>query len=330
MSDFYFIFYVVGPFYHNTMKQTFKYLPEGTNIIVMTPTPELIQNIKVDFNLIVLDTESLLDDFGRENESVIKDVEEEVYSKKFINNRANNIKFNLKTHRYVLPWLAERGITKFAILDADCLINFHNDLKGHLNHLEETYNSESVIFGPIMEGWSINTQDAYSLFKDLLIECDLDPKFILNLGDTITVFDSWLRGFWFHKVEHVNKYFEVWNKAVKLCHENNHPSLQTSNWVVEDIWLLGIVTEAFRHNYSMNVKDTIFGGRRLVTHIYHPENDHFSLHHEYLYQTMFNLRKADTRKEFYEINKEQLQHFYEQQNGIPRDRLKEVIYDWPY
>jgi hypothetical protein len=76
------------------------------------------------------------------------------------------------------------------------------------------------------------------------------------------------------------------------------------------------------------IEDIVFDGKRLVKHIYHPENDYFGLHHSYLYSNMYKLKSASSRQEFFEINKEDLITFYENQNGVPRERMEEVIYDY--
>ena len=47
MKDFYFIFHPVGPQFINTMLVTFKYIPKDCNVVIMTPTPQLLKDINL-------------------------------------------------------------------------------------------------------------------------------------------------------------------------------------------------------------------------------------------------------------------------------------------
>lgn len=58
------------------------------------------------------------------------------------------------------------------------------------------------------------------------------------------------------------------------------------------------------------------------------ENYFFSLHHNYLYKQMYKLQIANSREEFFRINKESMISFYTKQNGISEQRIAEVIYDY--
>jgi len=51
------------------------------------------------------------------------------------------------------------------------------------------------------------------------------------------------------------------------------------------------------------------------------------LHHQ-LYTVDYGLKTAANRKEFFEINKDNLIKFYGNQNGIDAHRISEVIYDY--
>jgi hypothetical protein len=43
---------------------------------------------------------------------------------------------------------------------------------------------------------------------------------------------------------------------------------------------------------------------------------------------MYKLEIANSRKEFFEKNKESLIEFYKNQNGIVEEKISEVIYDY--
>ena len=137
MKDFYFVFYPIGPQFIKTLTVTFKYLPKEANVVVMTSTPEVLKNMDVDFNLTVLDIDDIVDDFSKQYEPVVKETDDEKFIQQLKENIKNNIRFPYGKHRYIIPWLLERNITKFVILDCDCLINYHGELESVFNHFEK-------------------------------------------------------------------------------------------------------------------------------------------------------------------------------------------------
>jgi hypothetical protein len=136
-------------------------------------------------------------------------------------------------------------------------------------------------------------------------------------------FDGWLRGFWFEDINLLKKYFNLWDGIIKKSHELKTQTLYGNPWTVPDEWITSIIGSIFNKLYKVEIQDY-----RLVKHIYHPENDFFSLHHHYLYKHMYKLQTANSRKGFFNINEEALISFYTKQNGISEERIPEVIYDY--
>jgi len=322
MSDFYFVYYPVGPQFIKTMMVTFKYIPENVNVIVMTPTPELLKDIDVKFNLIVVDSNNIIDDFSREYEPVIKEVNDEIYIQKLIKNYQEKIRFSSSTQRYILPWLIERGITKFALLDSDCLINFNNEFKDMYNEMKNKYGSKNVLFGPIMSCGVPNLSEI-SYTKDIFEKEGIDWEIIEGFEFPSITLDGWLRGFWFNDVNLLKKYFNLWDGTIKKAHKINSSTLHGNIWTVPDEWITSMIGSLFSKLYDVETNDF-----RIVKHIYHPENDFFSLHHEFLYRNMYKLEITNTREEFFEKNKDTLVEFYKNQNNIPEEKISEVIYDY--
>jgi hypothetical protein len=105
-----------------------------------------------------------------------------------------------------------------------------------------------------------------------------------------------------------------------------------SNHIVSDEWLHGLVSYILSKAKNVKIDDLFFHGNRIVKHIYHPENYYFYLHHG-LYsspveQGGYGLEQFEFRNEFIEKNKDKLIKFFENQNGIPKERINEVIHDW--
>lgn len=322
MSDFYFIYYPVGPQFIKTMMVTFKYIPENTNVIVMTPTPELLKDIEVKFNLIIVDSNEIIDDFSREYEPIIKETDDELYIQKLIKNYQEKVRFSSSTHRYILPWLIERGISKFALLDADCLINFNNELIHNYNEIKNKYDGKNVLFGPIMS-CGVHGLNEISYTKEIFEKEGIDWSIIEEFEFPAITLDGWLRGFWFSDINLLRKYFNLWDGIIKKSHELNRPTLSGNVWTVPDEWITSMIGSIFNKLYNVQTYDC-----RIVKHIYHPENDFFSLHHSFLYQDMYKLKIAKSREEFFEINKESLITFYKNQNGVSEEKISEVIYDY--
>jgi hypothetical protein len=327
MKDFYFIFYPVGPQFIKTMMINFAKIPQDCNVVVMTPTPELLKDVKVDFNLIVLDSEDLIDDFTRKTDSVIKETDHDLYIQKLEHNLNNNVRFCDITNRWIMPWLVKNNITKFAIINCDCLINFDGELRNVYDHIAKTYENRNVLFGPVMHH-HYDKQRYYDVYGEVFENNGVSKEYVKELEVPIRVFDGWMRGFWFQDVRLVELYFKLWDGLIKLCYEIDSHDLKMSRWIVTDEWATAFIGEMMAKSEGVEIEDIMYDSKRLVRHIYHPENDYFSLHHGSLYVDGYGMKTAKNRKEFFEINKNQIIHFYANQNGIPQERIKEVIFDY--
>ena len=331
LSDFYFIFFPIGNDFIQTMLCTFKYVPQNCNIIVITPHCDLIKDVNVSFNLIVLNIDDLRDDWSKKNEIVIYGKNSEKYINKVFENQKKGIKFPYGLHRYIIPWLANKNITKFAILDADCLINYNNELEFVFNSLSEYCGNDQYSFGPTMS-ISSNKKEYLTLSKDVLNEHGIDVNVINNMPEKYYCFDGYLRGFWFNNVSDVMLFYYLWDGILKKSYDLNSSYINQNYTAVSDEWLVGLVSYILSVIKKIKIEDLVFHSHRLVKHIYHPENYFFQLHHG-LYHTPikeggYGLVSKSSRKEFYDENEEKLIRFYSNVNGIIKERISEVIYDY--
>lgn len=326
MKDFYFIFHPVGPQFINTMLVTFKYIPKDCNVVVMTPTPQLLKDIVVDFNLIVLDTEDLIDDFTRRTDNVIKETDHDKYMEILQKNLKENKRFCDITNRWIMPWLVKNNITRFALVNADCLINFDGELQEQFDYMNNNYEGQNVMFGPVMSHF-YNKQVYIERYGHIFDKHGIPKELILELPESIRAFDGWMRGFLFDSTDKVQLYFNIWDDIIKYGYEMDSDDLKQNPWTVTDEGLTALIAEMIALKHGVLIEDIVFNSRRLVKHIYHPENDYFGLHHDFLYSNMYKLQRASSRQEFYEVNKDTLIPFFGNQNGIPAERVHEVIYD---
>jgi len=331
MKDFYFIYFPIGEDFIQTMAVTFKHVPKDTNIIVVSNHPELINKLDVDFNLIVLNVDDLRDDWSKENETLIYDIEVQSYRDKFFEFQKNGTRFPYALHRCIIPWLVERNITKFAILDADCLINFNQEVELVMTAMEDYCKDDQFIFGPVMH-WNSHKDEFLNVSSDILTKYDIPLSIIESVPELYIVFDGFLRGFWFNNTEDVILFYQLWDEILKEAYNKNSNLLKMSTHIVSDEWLHGLVSYIFSQIKNVKIEDLYFYGNRIVKHIYHPENYYFYLHHSLYTQSRENggygLIQFENREEFLEKNREGLITFFEYQNGIPRERIHEVIYDW--
>lgn len=327
MKDFYFIFHPVGPQFIKTMLVTFKYIPDDCNVVVMTPTPQLLDGIKVNFNLIILDTEDLIDDFTRATDNVIKETDHDLYVEKLKYNLQNGIKFCDATNRWIMPWLVKNNVTKFALINTDCLINFNGELRTIYENMSKNYEGKNLLFGPIM-GHYYDKDRYYNLYGDIFESNGISKEYIKELEVPIRVFDGWLRGFWFQDIKLVQLYFDLWDQILKHCYKIDSDDLKMNPWTITDEWATALIGEMLVKSHGVLIEDPYYNSKRIVKHIYHPENDYWGLHHGCLYVDGYGMKKANSRKEFFEINKDEIIHFYGNQNGIDPHRIKEVIFDY--
>jgi hypothetical protein len=326
LKDFYFVYFPVGESYIRTMMCTFKYIPSDANVIVVSTQPDYFKDVKVNFNLIVLNLDDLRDEWSIKNETIIYETNQNDYTIKLKENLLNNKRFPYGFHRCILPWLSERNITKFVILDTDCLINYYGELNDVFNHINNKANNDQYIFGPIMS--ETTEHEAYiSVAKNIFEKCSIDLDIIKNMPSSFTSFDGQIRGFWFNNTEDVMLFYTLWDKILKECYNQNSHLLQKSNFVISEAWLFSLVVYVLEKIRDIK-HDDFCTNHRIVKHIYHPENDHFFLNHS-LYKNE-GLNITDSRIEFYQNYRNELIEFYRKWNGIEANRIKEVIYDWIY
>jgi hypothetical protein len=302
------------------MECTFKYLPKKANVIVVTTHPELV-NTSYDFNLTVLRLDDIRSEWSRQNETLIYEIEPEAYRQKFFEFQKNGIRFPYAIHRFIIPYLIEKNITKFAILDSDCLINYghEKELEYFVDSIKNYCGDNQYFFGPVMSQ-TTHKEELWRVSFDVLKKYGIEPLMINDMEETYPIFDGYLRGFWLNNVEDLKLFYDLWNFILINCYSRNSPLIKASYHIVSDEWLHGFVCYVLGN------------GGRIVKHIYHPENYYFYLHHG-LYTSPienggYGLVENPNREEFMRINKDGLKRFFMYQNGIEERRIPEVIYDY--
>jgi|TARA_B100001094_G_C18179656_1_gene800127 hypothetical protein len=329
MQDFHYIFFPIGPQFIKTLISTFKWVPKDTNVIVLTNTPEFFDNLDINFNLTVLDIDQLSDKESQLNEPLIKEYDNDKFISKLLEKSKEGNIFPYGKHRFVIPWLLERNITKFALLDSDCVLNYHNQHTSVLNHINTEYAGKNLLISLPMN-FTADINNIWDNFSEAFTKYGISEDEVKSLGNDLKMNDGWLRGFDFKDKNLLEMYFNIWNDILKISYSNKHDLLKWNSWTVADEWIHGILSLLLKKKFDIITEDITFGGHRLVHHFYHPENDYFNLHHGSLYQDMYKMVQTTSRQEFYKKNKDNIIKFYKYQNGVDPVNVKKLIYDWPY
>jgi hypothetical protein len=140
-DDFYFIYTLVGPPYIKSFIHYFPNIPNGLNIVVITNTPELFDGIETDFNLIVVNLDSLREDWSIEHEKFIIEYDENSYFEKLRliginpqNLRENNISRNIRITSPITGYVSKVNVNIGKYLNpADVLFELIDPRDIHLN-----------------------------------------------------------------------------------------------------------------------------------------------------------------------------------------------------
>lgn len=329
MKDFYFIYTVIGVPYIKMLIKSFDFMPPGYNVIVLTSTPELFDNLNLKINLTVLDLNEISDNESKINEPIIKETDHDLFIEKVKENFNKGIVYPYGKHRFVIPWLIERGITKFAILDSDCILNYNNNHAFIMDQLEQKCKNKNTLISLPMD-FETDINVIWDNFGNIFEKYNIQENSVKKYGNKIKLNDGWLRGFYFKDINFLKLYFNLWNEILIKSYDINFSLLKFATWTVADEWIHGILSYIFKDLYDIDTIDFVAEHERIAKHVYHPENDYFVLHHNHLYSQMYKLETTESRIDFFNKNKEKLEYFYSKQNGIEKDRLKDIIYDWPF
>jgi len=329
LKDFYYIYTLVGTNYIKPVIQSFQFVPKEANIVIVTNTPEILKDVKVDFNLIISDLESLRDDWSKEHEYLIQETDDQKYMDQLRELYKENYKFPMGIMRYGMKWAIENNITKFALVDCGVKVNYVFDPQPALDKFNELGATKNLLFGSPMlgEGGDFAHLLSNNYFKNIFTKYNvridnLNDSYLFEwkenyIGDI--TFDGWIRGFWFNDIKLIKLYFNLWNDITKQTYNSNdmYPILQTSHWIQAFEWVSIILNSVFSINYNT----MICGTWDIAHHIRHPEIDFFAADYK-MGQENFEWVPTETRDEFLKINREKLLKWY------GPERAKDIVYGW--
>ena len=324
MEEVYFIYTLIGGNYIKPVLHSFSDIPKNANVVIITNTPEILNDIKSDFNLIIADFESLRDDISRNNEVVICNPDDNEYMTELIQKYHTGYKFPMGIMRYGLKWAINHNITKLVLVDCGIKIGYSNPLPA-IDIFNNITSHKNILFGNpqiLREQGEKPKLLISNHFRDIFdkynIEIDgwsetMPTEWGENTPGSIT-FEGCQLGFWFKDITALEMYFNLWNELIKRKYELKM-NIDASNWIDSFEWVSNILNSVFSSYF-----DTIIYGHHDITwHFCQPENDYFGASVKFRDDEYIN---TSTREEFLKINRNRIIRHY----GISIDKIKHLVW----
>lgn len=323
-KDFYFIYVLAGSNYIKPVIHSFPYIPKEANVVIITNTRKVLEDVKPEFNLIIEDLDSLRDDWSIEKEKLINIDDEKEYMDTLIDWYRNGYSFPMAIMRYGMKWAINNNVTKFCIVDCGVKIGMDtnplNAIK-EINSLSEKYN-KNVLFGYFLQFHEDVDHakldiDFMKVWKDICLKYISEDQYnkwpeTFQFGykedqKGSIKFDGWMMGLWALDISIVKVAFSMWNDLVKVSYD--YPELHIDHnraWVTAFEWQSLVFGAILSKYYNTILCDSL----GIVTHYQQPENDFFDSGMSIKWR-FNNFKPTNTREEFLEVNRELLIQKYQ-------------------
>lgn len=255
-------------------------------------------------------------------------------SNSFYSSRNNFFSFDI--HRFVFEYFIDKGIKKFVIIDSD------TNIKNDIELVDKFFDSipDKTIFGPAM-GTDLHLEVKNRFWNNFKFDWLSDG---INLETEVPLFDGWLRGFNFEKIDDARKFFDLWNTSyLSLLEERFNPMIYIGKngegpliWSNE--WIFSNCAAIFKKYLSYDVNYQIASqpglihinntGILIAKHTPRPEDNLFHNLQKYVddnglerypsrgawYDYRFNYDGKKTIANFISRNKEELVRYYKNNN----------------
>lgn len=328
-KDFYFIYVLTGS---NYIKPLLKYLPnipDGTNVVVLTNTPKILENVKpTNFNLIVDDLEKYRDDWSRENEKVLDIEDEQAYMEEYRRMyNEENYRYPMGIMRFGMNWAFQNNVKKFLLVDVGCKIGWEENEVTELafKRIEKLTKDKNVLFGKptfysadnfagnikfntylsdIIKKYvpNNNLENIPEYISISYYEYDNEKQQVVEIRDDKAPggvgFDGYCYGMWVHDINIIKIAFDFWCDITKATYENDLTVKDNPNHIIVHFeFALDLIASLLSKYYN-----TILSPHHtIVSHFYQPENDWVINKIKHL-----DLQPASSKEEFIRINKKKL------------------------
>jgi len=309
-NEFYFIYVVIGTPWIKVVTHNFSSIPDGTNVVILTNTPHLLEQTHPRFNLTVVDIETLRDDWSKENEKILYSETDDEYNEMFFDSLSKKMTYPMQIMRYGIKWATLNNITKFILLEGGMTIGDTDPEQG-FKIFKEKGETKNLMFANTYYNPHDQVQDYLKIpqYRKILTDNNIDldnysetfcTELDPNYKGSIT-FEGGMMGFWFHSVSLVELAFTLYTEIVKEAFKNNYIR-SISGFADNFEWISAILATTFAKYHNT----LILNYGNFVSHFYHPE--------EYFYIPQGKRVTGDgniwlhtnTREEFLEKNREGL------------------------
>lgn len=320
-QDFHFVYTLVGPHYIYSLVKMLQTAPKEANVVIVTNTPELLDNVSVPCKLTVVDLETLRTDLDRTNEPILRITDEDEYCREIAKRWKN---FPMGILRHSLKWCVDNNITKLALCDVGCYVGegmygafekfekYLNDpqCNGNIitvqpnrfasgfprNDFINRMKGECAILGvkDLMESAEFSIDKVPPDFKVMFLHDNGNLEMVTYDGDLDL--DGFMIGFLFQSKELLLKLYNFWNDMVRIYYLDKSRLL---NGIMGHEFVMSFATEMFSRFHDV----VIIPYSGIIWHERRPENDPYVVYHKF-FDSLFI--QTPTRREFIEANKEYL------------------------
>jgi hypothetical protein len=352
IENFHFVYTLIGPPYINALVKMLQTAPKEANVVIITNTPQLLDNVSVPCKLIVVDLEILRTDEDRINEPILCITDEDEYFKEIGKIWRS---FPIGIIRHGVKWCAENDITNFILCDIGCYITdigMYTAFEEFKKHFKAPECSENIIMGHpnrlsngrphnefvkrikgensavpgienLMHSMGFDTSKQAPNFKFIFLDGNLNPEVRTYDGDLDL--DGFLIGYLFQDKNLLLKYYNFWNELVRL-HYRTKLSARMHDGIVGHEFTSSFTSEMFARFHDV----TLIAYRGIVWHERRPDNDPSVAYSKFINGWFI---QTQTRKEFIEAQREYLIWWYGpnkiQVYGLEND-FNYKAEEWPF
>ena len=209
-------------------------------------------------------------------------------------------------HRFIFPYLIEKNILNFAIVDSDFIMADDFDL------LNKFFDNVPVgtVYGP-WHGEDPTKEQRMKMWESIqpnFPQIKLDSPFLRTC-------DGWMRGFHFRNLEQMELLYNLWNSGLDATFTNNlygHGSVI----ICQTEWVISHIMQFFEHQLGYNFVNAFSlihvedEHREIGRHYSRVEDTIYTGPKHYWDYHNFDYSDTTTISSFIKNNKEQLKNFY--------------------
>jgi hypothetical protein len=309
-----FIFQATGPLLTYRLDVLKEVSPEARHFILILTDKFSYENFFRKYDGFF---EFVLMDEYRENHPISLEYEifpkyltqEEFYEKieSFYNKDINRF-YPFDIHRFIFPYLMEKGILNFCFTDSDFIYNNNFEvLKDFFLGI-----NPGTVYGP----W--HGEDLYFQWRKQNVWDVLQPDFagIKLDGPFFRTCDGFVRGFHFKNLKEMEITFNLWNSALYKSFTSSSQLIgHGGKFICQTEWIISHIMQFLKYNFDYEFKDFFYMrapnyNQMPGYHLSRPEDTIYIGKRQDLHHFNFDWSDMSSITNFIKNNKEQLRNYY--------------------